>query len=133
LLALSPYEITHSLTGVFKWKWKTWSIGFRYSHASGRPFTPLAGREWDSQSEAYIPVWGAPYSERYPSYKRMDINGSKTMTIFNRLAVLYFGITNVLDNKNILRYEYGDDYSGRKDQQSIFGRALFIGIYILFF
>jgi hypothetical protein len=132
-LAPSPYEITHSLTGIFRWKWKTWSIGVRYSQASGRPFTPLAGRERDSQSEAYIPVWGAPYSERYPSYKRMDINGSKTMTIFNRLAVIYFGITNVLDNKNILRYEYGDDYSGRKDQQSIFGRALFIGVYIPFF
>jgi hypothetical protein len=132
-LAPSPYEISHSLTGIFKWKWKTWSLGFRYSYASGRPYTPLVGREWDPQSEAYIPVWGAPYSQRYPFYQRMDINGSKTLNIFNRLVVLYFGITNVLNNNNILRYEYADDYSCRKDQQSIFGRSFFVGIYFPFF
>jgi hypothetical protein len=132
-LAPSPYEISHSLTGIFKWKWKTWSLGFRYSYASGRPFTPLAGREWDVESETYLPVWGAPYSDRYPAYQRMDINGSKNVNIFKRLVVIYFGITNVLNNDNILRYEYAGDYSGRKDQQSIFGRALFVGIYIPFF
>lgn len=51
----------------------------------------------------------------------------------NRLVVLYFGITNVLNNANILRYDYGDDYAGRKDQQSIFGRSLLVGMYIPFF
>jgi len=132
-LAPSPYEISHSLTGIFKWKWQTWSIGFRYSYASGRPYTPLAGREWDPQFEAYVPVWGSLYGERYPAYQRMDINGSKTLNIFNRLVVIYFGITNVLDNNNILRVEYADDYSGRKDQPSIFGRSFFAGIYIPFF
>jgi len=133
LMAPSPYEIRHSLTGIFKWKWKTWTLGIRYSYATGRPFTPLEGREWDSQSEAYLPVWGDPYSERYPAYQRMDINGSKTLNIFNRLVVIYFGITNLLDNSNILRYEYASDYSGRMDQQSIFGRSLFVGVYIPFF
>jgi hypothetical protein len=132
-LAPSPYDISHSLTGIFKWKWETWSIGFRYSYASGRPYTPLSGREWDFESETYVPVWGAPYSERYPSYQRMDLNGSKTLNIFHRLVVLYFGITNLLNNNNILRVEYADDYSGRKDQSSIFGRSLFAGIYIPFF
>jgi hypothetical protein len=63
----------------------------------------------------------------------MDLNGSKTLNIFNRLVVLYFGITNLLDNNNILRVEYADDYSGRKDQLSIFGRSFFAGIYIPFF
>ncbi len=129
----SPYEISRSLTGVFKWKWKTWSLGLRYSYASGRPFTPLAGREWDSQSEAYLPIWGTPYSQRYPAYQRMDINGSKTLNLFNKLVVLYFGVTNVLDNDNVLRVEYADDYSGRRDQLSIFGRSFFVGIYIPFF
>jgi hypothetical protein len=63
----------------------------------------------------------------------MDLNGSKTLNIFHRLVVLYFGITNLLNNNNILRVEYADDYSGRKDQSSIFGRSLFAGIYIPFF
>jgi len=63
----------------------------------------------------------------------MDINGSKTLNIFKRLVVLYFGVTNVLNRDNILRYEYTDDYSGRKDQSSIFGRSFFAGIYFSLF
>ncbi len=49
------------------------------------------------------------------------------------MTILYFGITNVLNNKNILSYEYTDDYSSRLDQHSIFGRTLFIGLYLPFF
>ena len=133
VLAPSPYEIAHSATGIFTWKIGKGSIGLRYSVASGRPFTPLAGREWDMDSQEYLPLWGAPYSGRYPAYQRIDINGSWNLTIFKRMAVLYFGITNLLDSKNISRYDYGDDYAGRQDQQSIFGRSLFAGIYIPFF
>jgi hypothetical protein len=132
-LSDSPYEIAHSLTGIFKWKFKNSSLGIRYSYASGRPFTPLAGREWDSESQAYLPIWGAPFSERYPSYQRLDISGSKSLNVLKRMTILYFGITNVLNNKNILSYEYSDDYSSRLDQHSIFGRTLFVGLYLPFF
>lgn len=133
VLAPSPYEIAHSATGIFTRKIGKGSIGLRYSVASGRPFTPLAGREWDMDSQEYLPLWGAPYSGRYPAYQRIDIHGSWNLTIFKRMAVLYFGITNLLDSKNISRYDYGDDYAARQDQQSIFGRSLFAGIYIPFF
>jgi len=133
VLAPSPYEIAHSATGIFTWIIKSWSIGLRYSFASGRPFTPLEGREWDPADEAYVPIWGAPYSDRYPSYQRLDLSGNWRFNLFKRLIVFYFGVTNILNNKNISRYDYGEDYAGRKDQQSIFGRSLFVGIYIPFF
>ena len=133
VLSNSSYEIAHSLTAIFKWKFKDGSLGIRYSYASGRPFTPLLGREWDSESQSYLPVWGAPFSERYPFYERLDISGSKTLNVLKRMTVLYFGITNLLDNNNILSYEYSDDYSSRLDQHSIFGRTLFLGLYLPFF
>jgi hypothetical protein len=132
-LAPSPYEIVHSATAVLTWKFNKTSVGLRYSVASGRPYTPLASREWDPENQVYLPLWGTPYSARYPIYQRLDLTGSTNFTILNRLVVLYFGITNVLNNANILRYDYGDDYAGRKDQQSIFGRSLFVGMYIPFF
>ena len=132
-LVRSPYEIDHSLTGIFKLKFKNTSIGIRYSYASGLPFTPLVDIEWDDVSQAYLPVWGESYSKRFPSYQRMDINGSIPFNFRNNLIVLYFGVTNVLNNRNILRYEYNDDYSTRKNIHSIFGRSIFVGIYIPFF
>ncbi len=133
ILAPSPYEIAHSATGILTWKFKNASLGLRYSFATGRPFTPLLGREWAPESLSYIPEWGAPYSERLPAYQRMDLNGSWSFLFLKRMIVLYFGITNLLDNENISRYDYGDDYAGRRDQPSIFGRSLFAGIYVPFF
>lgn len=133
VLAPSPWEITHSVTGIFTWKLKRGSLGIRYSIASGRPFTPLAGREWDAESTAYFPVWGAPMSDRYPAYERLDLNGSLQFDAFRRMIIVYFGITNLLNNGNISRYEYGDDFAGRRDQQSIFGRSIFLGLYVPFF
>jgi hypothetical protein len=49
------------------------------------------------------------------------------------MIVLFFGITNVLNKNNILSYEYTGDYSSRMDQPSIFGRTLFVGLYVPFF
>ncbi len=133
VLTTSPYEIKHSFTGIFRYNFKSGTLGIRFSHATGLPYTPLAGREWDEQSNAFFPVWGPPFSERYPPYQRLDINGSKNFTFFNQLFVLYFGVMNVLDRHNILRYDYSSDYAERYDTYSIFGRSIFIGIYIPFF
>jgi hypothetical protein len=132
-LTTSPYEINHSLTGIIKYKFNSGTLGLRFSYATGLPYTPLSGREWDEKADTFLPIWGHPYSERYPSYQRMDINGSKNITIQKRLIVLYFGITNVLGRKNILRYEYSSDYSLRSNNYSIFGRSIFVGIYVPFF
>lgn len=131
-LTTSPYEITHSFTGIFQYKFNAGTLGIRYSYATGLPYTPLAGRVWDGKNNV-IPIWGDPYSARYPSYQRLDINGSKNFTIQKQMFVFYFGITNVLNRKNILRYEYSSDYSVRNNTYSIFGRSIFIGIYIPFF
>lgn len=132
-LTTSPYEINHSFTGIFKYKFHNGSLGIRFSYATGLPYTPLAGREWNYESKAYAPIWGEPYSQRYPCYQRCDINGSKNIVFQNQLIVFYFGITNVFNRRNILRYEYSSDYSVRSNNYSIFGRSIFVGIYIPFF
>lgn len=133
VLAPSPYAIDHSATGIFRWKFSQGSLGLRYSYATGRPYTPLLGREWDAGEEAYLPVWGPPLSRRTPAYRRLDLNGSWNFRLFGAAAVAYFGITNLLDSRNILRYEYAPDYGGRIDQESIFGRSLFVGLYLPLF
>ncbi len=133
MLAPSPYEIDHSLTFIFTWKFDDTSLGLRYSMATGLPFTPLLGKEWDGPNQMYQPIWGEPFSQRYPNYRRIDINGSHTFSFQKKLIVVYFGITNLLNDKNILRYVYDDDYSVRNNQYSIFGRSIFIGVYLPIF
>ena len=133
VLADSPYAIAHSATFVGTWKFKSGSVGLRYSFAAGRPYTPLAGVQTDESGEEIRPIWGAPYSARYPAFRRLDLNGSVQFHLARRLIVVYYGITNVLDHVNILRYDYAGDYSSRIDQPSLFGRTLFFGVYIPFF
>jgi hypothetical protein len=133
VLAPSPYEITHSLTAVATIKGAKSSLGIRYSFATGRPYTPLEDRCWDDAEQRFQPVWGEPYSLRYPSYCRCDLNGTWTFTLGRRMVVLYFGVTNLFNEPNILRYEYSDDYSVRNNAASIFGRTLFLGMYFPFF
>ncbi len=133
VLAPSPYAIDHSATGIFRWKFKRGSLGLRFSVATGRPYTPLLGREWDAGGAAFLPLWGPPLSRRTPPYRRLDLNGSWNFNLFGFACVAYFGITNLLDSPNILRYEYASDYAGRTDRQSIFGRSLFIGLYLPLF
>jgi hypothetical protein len=133
VLSTSPYEITHSVTGIFKLKFDSVNLGVRFSYATGLPHTPLLGREWDAENETYVPNWGVPFSSRFPSYQRMDLNGSKSFIFQNRMLIFYFGITNLLNRKNILHYEYSSDYSARNNSYSIFGRSIFLGIYVPFF
>ena len=132
-LARSPYEISHSLTGIIAWKGKNGSLGLRYSYATGLPYTPLRSRDWDEENGSWIPVWGEPYSQRCPAYRRYDLNGSCTFDIRKQMVVLYFGITNLFNDQNVLRYEYNEDYSVRQNSASIFGRTLFVGLYVPFF
>jgi hypothetical protein len=130
-LAPSPYEIRHSGTAILSRKFKSGSLSVRYSAAAGRPYTPLLDRAWDAEEAAYAPVWGPSMSARYPAYSRVDFSGTKNLTVLKKLVILYFGVTNLLDVRNTVRYDYAADYSGRLDQQSIFGRTLFLGLYIV--
>jgi len=132
VLADSPYAIAHSATLAATWKFKSGTLGLRFSYASGRPYTPLIGAEEDENGR-YQPIWDAPYSAHYPAYSRLDLNGTYQFKLARRLIVLYYGLTNVLNRENISRYEYSEDYSSRIDQPSIFGRTLFVGIYVPFF
>ncbi|NOR14554.1 MAG: hypothetical protein GQ544_02500 [Candidatus Aminicenantes bacterium] len=132
-LAPSPYDITHSFTGILTWKFNQGTLGFRFSYATGLPYTPLMGREGDPSGQSYIPIWGSPFSARQPHYQRIDLNGSRSFNFQNRMIVLYFGVTNLLDRNNLLRFDYSEDYSIRNNQYSIFGRTFFIGVYVPLF
>jgi hypothetical protein len=132
-LARSPYDLTHSLTGIMTLKGKRSSLGVRYSYATGLPYTPLLDREWDEGLGLWTPVWGEAYSRRCPAYRRCDLNGSWSVTVRKQMVVLYFGITNLFNDRNIVSTEYNADYSVRQNNASIFGRTIFVGLYIPFF
>ena len=50
----------------------------QYWAATGRPFTPVAGAAFDSARALYVPTYGAPNSERFPAFRRLDLSVSRT-------------------------------------------------------
>ena len=95
--------------------------------ASGRPFTPV--EEAESTEDGFVPIYGAPQSERYPTYRRLDVTVSRAWPLpGENLAVGYVGITNLLDRQNIFEYAYTEDYDSREPARSSFGRALYFGV-----
>ncbi len=131
-LSRSPYEIDHSFTIILNLKRKMDSLGLRFSYARGLPYTPLLGREFDYEEGIYKPVWGEPYSKRFPPFRRVDLSFSKRLEIKERLFLFYLGIGNLFNHKNIFRYERSENYSSERAVGTIFKRSIFFGFLGLF-
>ncbi len=132
VLARSPWEIDHSFTLIFNLKRKFDSLGIRFSYARGLPYTPLLGREWDEENFRFKPIWGEPFSKRYPPFRRVDMSFSKSLSTGKRMVLISAGIMNLFNYKNTLRYEWSEDYSSQNTIGSIFSRSFFIGIFSMF-
>ena len=126
---VSPYfEIPHTLqlSGNVQLPGSV-TLGASVRVASGRPFTPVEDAE--STEDGFVPTYGAPQSERYPTYRRLDLTVSRSWRIPGEdLAVGYLGITNLLDRQNIFEYAYSEDYRSREPARSSFGRAIYFGV-----
>ena len=67
-----------------------------------------AGKGMGMRKPKALRPFGAPPSViGIPLIERVDLNGSLQFDAFHRLIIVYFGITNLLNNANISRYDYG--------------------------
>jgi hypothetical protein len=99
-----------------------------YRYATGKPFTPVVGATPDNSAGTWTPNYGAPFSERIPSFTRVDLS----LSHFQRLSPHTFGVFftslgNLFDRSNIYQYRYSDDYSRRIPIRSLFNRSVYVG------
>lgn len=125
----SPFDVTHSVTAVAE---RTLPGGVRaslaYRYATGRPFTPVAGATYDDQQRVYVPTYGAPMSERLPTFRRLDFSTSYFRQLSPGLqSVVFVSLMNLLDRTNAQRYRYNADYSRRYLVSSLFERSVYFG------
>ncbi len=105
------------------------SIGVAASFrvASGKPFTPIVGGR--ATAGEFVPVFGPVNSERLPVYQRLDLSISHSRSIGGKASlILYLGVTNALDHKNIFQYFYSPDYRQRVPAQGTWGRVFYVGM-----
>ena len=128
-LARAPMDVTHGVTSVVERAFTGgWRGGLAWRAATGRPFTPILGRVPSATSDAWTPVWGAPMSERFPDYRRLDLSVSRVRAFGSRTTgILYLSLNNLLDRRNVQAWRYSADYAERMPVRSIFARSVYVG------
>lgn len=94
------------------------SLSGRAAYHTGAPVTPIFGGTPDpDRPDRYLPIYGGLNSERLPAYFRTDLR----LDWFTgwRDTTLYFEIINATNHENVLRYEYSQDYSERKQIEQL--------------
>lgn len=132
-LAPSPFDITHNFTIVGKYSLSSrLTLGLSYRYATGRPITPVIDAQRQPGFDFYLPVEGPVGSERLPSYQRFDSNLSYQLPFQKNFMVLYFAVSNLLNRKNVLDYDYSQDYQQRKPRKTNYSRFFYFGIVVNF-
>jgi len=108
-------DLRHTISLVGRWHAsENWTFGLKWRAESGRPYTPIVGREDVSQyfdGLQWVPVLGAFDSARFPWYHRLDLRGERTFRVGGTHANAYLEVINAYGRNNLYDYRYVDGYS----------------------
>ncbi|HEY1584668.1 MAG TPA: TonB-dependent receptor, partial [Polyangia bacterium] len=93
---LFEYDQTHILTILGSYKLpRGFQVGLRFRYATGNPYTPVVRSYYDTNSYSWVPLYGAVYSQRLPSFNQLDVRVDKTFTFNRWKLLLYLDLENV--------------------------------------
>ena len=110
------FDQPHVATLIASYKFTpTWEMGAKWQYASGNPYTPVIGTTQEPNPTTgemtYRPIFGETNSLRYPPVHRLDLRLKKSF-ISNRWQMgVYLEIFNVYNRKNVLEFDYNEDYT----------------------
>ncbi len=88
---------------VVSYQWRpSIELGARLTVRSGQPTTPIVGVIENPYFPGYVaPEYGAPYSDRLPTYTRLDLRAKWSFSLYGIPSSLSLDIINVLNAKNV--------------------------------
>ena len=108
-------DIRHTVSAVARVRpGHGWTFGAKWRAQSGRPYTPVVGRENVSEfvdGVDWIPVLGGYNSGRFPWYQRLDVRAERAFRIGGTNVNASLEAVNVLGRRNLYDYRYLDGYS----------------------
>ncbi len=91
-----------------------WTFGVKWRAQSGRPYTPVVGREDLSEfydGVGFIPVLGTYHGGRFPWYHRLDVRGERAFRLGATRVTAALEVINAYGRHNLYDYRYVDGYS----------------------
>jgi hypothetical protein len=116
---LFTYDQPVSINAAASWKKGKWQLGARFQLYSGLPTTPVLGALFDSDANLYVPVYGAPNSERAPMHHQLDLRVDRSWHWGDVLMTFFLDVQNVYLNQSVAGYTYTYDYSQRLEFKSL--------------
>lgn len=106
------YDQPWSLSVVASWDiTDRWNVGARYRIAAGLPYTPITGGTYNGDTDAYEPIFGAPFSQRLPTYSKLDTHIERSWRLRRWTLVAYLETWWVPARYNTLYPVYSYDFS----------------------
>ncbi|HEX2786895.1 MAG TPA: TonB-dependent receptor [Ignavibacteria bacterium] len=128
-LVSATYDITHNLTVVGSYNiTDRWTAGVSYRISTGKPYTPVVGSYYDFVEDVYVPIYAETNSGRFPTYQRVDLNVQYLTSLFDKFAVFFVALNNLLDTKNLYLITYNQDYSQKIEVRSNNKRIVYFGV-----
>ena len=110
---LFDYDQPHSLNAAASYSFGRWQLGGRFRLYSGLPQTPVVGAVFHSDSNIYMPIYGAVNSERTPLHHELDLRLDRHWS-WGPVKMTYFlDVQNVYLNQTPAAYIYSFDYQQR--------------------
>lgn len=110
----SEYDQTHNLNLIGGYNKERWTFSGRFRFVSGLPYTPVNGATFDSDNDVYIPNAGSIYSQRFESFKQLDIRIDRKFIYETWILTAYLDVQNATNSKNAQNIQYAYDYSEKK-------------------
>ena len=108
-----PHTVTLVWGQPFAGSWKAWTWGIKIKAHSGNTYTPITGHHREDPADntsRWIPEYAEHNSRRTPPYYRLDVRFERAV-LFNKSKMkFYIEILNATNRKNVVGYDYGDEY-----------------------
>lgn len=113
-------DVPHSLQLAGSWRFaQGWSTSFLAKYTSGQPYTPVVGTYLytDTNGNTRLrPIYGEPYSERFPDYFTLNYRVSWTTRLQGGEQIeVGLEILNITNHTNVIGIEYDDQYRKERD------------------
>ena len=110
-----PHDRPHRLSVSARLQGDAWRASVRWQVASGRPFTPVAGRyhDLDPLAPDFLTQTGEPivvpsatvFSARTPAYHRLDVSVERAFRLPHARLVVQGGLLNAYDRANFFYFD----------------------------
>lgn len=123
-----PLTLTAVWGQPFGGSWKRWKWGIKAEVRSGKPYTEVINRyreiEGDDTSR-WIAEYGKHNAVRTPTYYKVDLRIDREILFKESKIKLYIDLQNVTFSKNIIEYDYGNEYEKIDNPTKITGMPFF--------